>query len=75
MAHDDAARAARETFARNMRRLRRERGMTQEALSLESGLMQSYVSEVEAAKRNVSVDNIGRIARALGMPITELFGD
>ena len=72
-ASDDAARVARNLFARNLRCIRRERGMTQETLSLESGLTQSYLSEIEASRRNVSIDNIGVIARALDVPITRLF--
>ena len=71
----DHAREARLLLARNIRIIRRERGLTQEALSLETGIMQSYLSEIEAGKRNVSIDNIGTLAHALGVPITRLFGE
>jgi transcriptional regulator with XRE-family HTH domain len=60
-------------FARNLRRLRRERALTQEQLSHATGLMQSYLSEVEAGKRNVSIDNIDALAKALGVGIGALF--
>ena len=69
------ARAARNLFALNLRRIRRARALTQEALSLESGLMQSYLSEIESGKRNVSIDNIGILAHALGVRIGDLFQD
>lgn len=48
-----------------MRKLRAARKLTQEALAYDSGLNRTYLSSVERAERNVSIDNIGRIARAL----------
>ena len=66
-------RVARKLFGGNLRRLRRERGLTQERLSGHSGLMQSYLSEVEAGKRNISLDAIATIARAMGVSIAQLF--
>ena len=65
--------SARELLARNVRRLRRERGLTQEMLSHESGVMQGHVSEIEAGKRNATVDLIGAIALALAVPVAALF--
>lgn len=70
---DDRAKAARDLFARNMRRLRRGLGLSQETLGVESGLTQSYVSGVEAGKRNPSLDAIGTIAAAMGIPMAKLF--
>ena len=64
---------ARDLLARNLRRIRLERGLTQEKLSLESGVMQSHLSEIEAGKRNATVDLIGGIARTLGVPVAALF--
>lgn len=65
--------SARQVFGRNLRRLRRDQGLTQEELSHASGLMQSYLSEIEAGKRNVSIDNIGALAKALGVRLIQLF--
>ena len=65
--------SARELLARNLRRLRLERGVTQEKLSHESGVMQSHLSEIEAGKRNASIDLIGAIALALAVPVAALF--
>ncbi len=47
--------------------------MTQEQLSHSTGLNQSYLSEVEAGKRNISIDNIDALAKALGVGIVVLF--
>ncbi len=68
-----ATNTARALLARNLRRIRLERGLTQEALSHGSGVMQSHLSEIEAGKRNASVDLIGAIALALAVPVAALF--
>jgi len=57
----------RDTLAKNMRRLRAVRGLSQEALAYESGLNRTYLSGVERSERNVSIDNIARIAEGLGI--------
>jgi transcriptional regulator with XRE-family HTH domain len=48
-----------------MRRLRAERGLSQEALAHGCGINRTYLSGVERSERNVSIDNIARIARGL----------
>jgi transcriptional regulator with XRE-family HTH domain len=50
---------------RNMRRLRAARGLSQEALAHDCGINRTYLSSVERSERNVSIDNIARIARGL----------
>ena len=68
-----AANTARDLLARNLRRIRQERGLTQETLSHASGVMQSHLSEIEAGKRNASIDLIGAIALALEVPVAAMF--
>jgi transcriptional regulator with XRE-family HTH domain len=46
--------------------------MSQEALGLAAGLSRTYVSEVERGSRNVSIDNMGMLADALGVPLKHL---
>jgi transcriptional regulator with XRE-family HTH domain len=55
----------RDILAKNMRRLRAARGLSQERLAHESGLNRTYLSGVERSERNVSIDNIARIAKGL----------
>ncbi len=55
----------RDILAKNMRRIRAARGLSQEALAHECGINRTYLSAVERAERNVSVDNIARIATGL----------
>jgi transcriptional regulator with XRE-family HTH domain len=57
----------------NLRRLRKGRGLSQEALAAEAGLDRTYVSSCERGRRNVSVDNICKLAAALGRDVRELF--
>ncbi len=65
--------SVRALFGDRVRRLRKERGYSQERFAMLSGLDRSYFGGVERGERNVSLDNIASIARALGVPIRELF--
>ena len=58
---------ARTILARNMRRLRTELGLSQEDLADRCGLHRTYIGSVERAERNVSIDNIDKIAAALNV--------
>jgi len=64
--------SAREVFSRNLRRARRLREMSQEQLALEAGMTRAYLSSVELAKRNISIDNLGLLADAVGVPLRDL---
>lgn len=60
-------------FGARLHELRKARDMTQEELSFAAGLDRSYLSAVEGGKKNLSLVNIHRIARALGVATSELF--
>jgi transcriptional regulator with XRE-family HTH domain len=62
----------RQIFAKHVRALRRDRGLSQEALADECGLHRTYIGSIERAERNVSVDNIEKIADALSKSAWEL---
>lgn len=66
---------SRETFARNLKRVRTELGLSQERLAELTGLHRTYVSSVERGERNVSIDNMGLIAEAMSIPLHELLKD
>ena len=55
-----------------MRLLRQQKGMSQEALALACDLDRSYIGSVERGERNISLVNIHRISRALGVSAKEL---
>jgi transcriptional regulator with XRE-family HTH domain len=58
-----------------MRRLRAARGLSQEALAHECGINRTYLSAVERAERNISIDNIARIAKGLNVDPWKLMKD
>ena len=57
----------------NLRRLRKERDITQEDFATDSGIDRGYISGVERGVRNPSVLVLVRIAAAIGNDIAELF--
>ena len=63
----------RKLFADNMRALRGMRGMSQEDLAGAAQIDRSYVSLIENAHYSISVDQIEKIADALGVDIREMF--
>lgn len=59
--------AERRAFGARVRQARTAIDLSQEALALRAGLDRSYVGQVERGERNVMLDNIYRLARALGV--------
>jgi len=64
--------AARRILAHHVRRLRAARQMSQEDLAGAAELSQDQISEIENAKHSTTLDNIQRLASALGVPVAEL---
>lgn len=52
-------------FARSVRERRKARGLSQEAFADLCGLHRTYIGSIERAERNISLDNIEKIADAL----------
>ena len=65
--------AIRRLFGQRVRALRKAKGLSQERLAYVSGLDRSYMGGVERGQRNVSIDNIAALARALEVEIYVLF--
>ena len=59
-------------FGRNLRRFRLSSGISQEELAFRADLDRTYVSSVERGHRNISIQNIFRLAAALGQDPREL---
>jgi transcriptional regulator with XRE-family HTH domain len=62
-------------LAFNIRRLRKDRGISQEDLAGEASVDRTYLSDIENEKGNPSVDILDRIVGILGVPLAELFLD
>lgn len=59
-------------LGRAVQAIRTERGISQMQLAEATGFMQSWISNVEHGRRNVSWSNVGRLADGLGVSVSEL---
>ena len=60
-------------FALNVKKYRKEKNMSQEELAEKSNLHRTYISAIECYRRSISLENIQRIADALGIETFRLF--
>jgi transcriptional regulator with XRE-family HTH domain len=65
----------RNIFGRNVRRWRGQRRLTQEQLAFEAEIDLTYMGGIERGKRNPSLMVMGRIAKALSVPLPKLLSD
>lgn len=63
------------TLGRRIADLRREKGLTQEALAEAMGVSRNHVADIELGARNTGVWSLLLICRALGLPPASLFED
>lgn len=66
---------ARSLLAKNIRKIRAKKGLSQEELADLSSLHRTYIGSVERSERNVSIDSIEKIASALDVKIATLLED
>lgn len=59
-------------FGDRIRSRRLKMGLSQEALSLKAGINRTYIGSLESGDRNPSLENIARLAVALGVDAAEL---
>ena len=67
--------SARARLAKNLRLLRARDGLSQEALADLVDLHRTYVGSIERSERNVSLDNVVKLAWALKVDISELLAE
>jgi transcriptional regulator with XRE-family HTH domain len=61
-------------IAVNVKRARKERGLSQEELADRAGVHRTYVSQIERGVKNATFVSLDKIAQALGTPLAELVG-
>lgn len=60
-------------LGKRLRELRTAKKLSQEKFSFECGLDRTYIASIEQGKRNVSIVNIEKIAKACDVSISEFF--
>lgn len=59
-------------FGSKMRQIRKQKKISQEELAFRANLHRTYISDIERGQRNVSLENIEKIAKALNIGVSEL---
>ena len=62
-----------QSFGLRVQQLQKATGMSQEKFALSIDMDRTYLASVEAGKRNISINNIKKIADGLSITISELF--
>ena len=62
-----------EQFGKRLKELRIQKGLSQEKFALLIDMYRTYYASVESGKRNISINNIEKIALGLGVTLEELF--
>ena len=70
-----ATHSVKSQFGSRLRQLRDERGYSQEELAERAGLHRNYIGGVERGERNVALENIVKLAKALTVKPGDLFVD
>lgn len=60
-------------FGERVRDIRKMQGMSQEKFALSIGMDRTYLAAVESGKRNISINNIEKIAKGLNVSLEDLF--
>ena len=62
----------RRRLATNLQKLRRAKGLSQEAFADEAGIHRTYISDLERGARNPTIEVVERLALALGVKLGAL---
>lgn len=62
-------------FGQRVREERMKQNLSQEELASKAGVHRTYIGMVERAEKNITLENIEKIAKALGLNISDLFED
>lgn len=59
-------------FGATVRKLRSQQGLSQEQLAEKANLHRTYIGMIERGEKNITLENIEKIAKALGITLAEL---
>ena len=60
-------------FGKKVREIRVRQNLSQEKLATKAGVHRTYIGMIERAEKNITLENIEKIAKALGLSVKELF--
>ena len=66
---------AHKKIGENIRKFRKQRGMTQEKLAEKANLHSVYISQVERADRAITIESLLKITKALGLKLRDVVGN
>jgi transcriptional regulator with XRE-family HTH domain len=64
---------SRKSFGKRVRSIRKYRGWTQEELAVKAHMDSKSLGAIERGERNVTIDNVAKLARGLGVELHQLF--
>jgi transcriptional regulator with XRE-family HTH domain len=59
-------------FAKNLKKIRKQKGLSQEALALLCDIDRTYIGRIENLKRNPSLEVLAKLAKGLDIELSEL---
>lgn len=60
-------------FGKIIKKMRTDKGLSQESFSLSIGMDRSYYASVEVGRRNISLKNMVKISKGLQIPLSKIF--
>ena len=62
-------------FGNKVRKERTKLGLSQEALAAKADVHRTYIGMIERAEKNITLENIEKVAKALGLKLSDFFSD
>ena len=62
-------------FGNKVRERRLKLGLSQEELASRAGVHRTYIGMIEKAEKNITLENIEKVAKALGLKLSDFFSD
>ncbi|UXR32321.1 helix-turn-helix domain-containing protein [Staphylococcus simulans] len=62
-------------FGQNIKQIRKRMNITRSELATKMEISQSYLSDIENGRKNLSIKTVKKLANSLGLSVTDLFND